>query len=196
MGGSISQRRSENISHLLGVWADGDDGALDRLLPLLYRELRQLARRHMRRERRDHSLQTTALLNEAYLRLVQQRDGRPEQRAQFFAAAAGIMRRILVDHARARACQKRAGAAVRVAFDEMALPPRERGVDLIALDDALDELEHYDRRKLAVVELRYFGGLSVDETAAALNVAPITVKRDWAIAKAFLYRRMKHRVGR
>src|SRR5262245_3008501 len=146
----------------------------------------------MRRERRDHSLQTTALINEAYLRLVQQRNGRSEHRAQFFAAAAGIMRRILVDHARARACRKRAGGAVRVSFDEMAIPARQRSENLVALDESLVELERHDRRKCAVVELRYFGGLSVEETAQVLNIAPITVKRDWALAKAWLYRRMKH----
>ena len=180
------------ISELVRRWAAGRPGALDELFLRTYRELRRVARQQMRRERQYHSLQITALVNEAYLRLVEQRGGRAADRAEFFAAAAGTMRRILVDHARARGRQKRAGGAVRVPFDETTIVAPQRDASLVALDEALDDLERYDRRKASVVELRYFGGLTVEEAAQVLDLSPITVKRDWAFARAWLHRRMRH----
>jgi len=181
-----------DISELVRRWAEGRPGALDELFLRTYRELRRVARQQMRRERPHHSLQITALVNEAYLRLVEQRGGRAADRAEFFAAAAGTMRRILVDHARARGRQKRAGGAVRVPFDETTIVAPQRDASLVALDEALDDLERYDRRKASVVELRYFGGLTVEEAAQVLDLSPITVKRDWAFARAWLHRRMRH----
>jgi RNA polymerase sigma-70 factor (ECF subfamily) len=186
------QFSSDNVSQLLVAWGGGDSTALDRLIPLVYQELRYLARRHLRRERHDHTLQTTDLVNEAFLRLVKQREGQWQHRSQFFAVAASIMRRILVDHARKRGYQKRGGGAVRLPFDEVALVSPVRADEIIALDEALAKLDRHDKRKSQVVELRYFAGLSVDEIAEFLSVSPITVKRDWAMAKAWLYRQMSH----
>jgi RNA polymerase sigma-70 factor, ECF subfamily len=181
---------SGDVTHLLVAWAAGDKTALDKLMPLVYRELRYLAKRQLRRERRDHTLQTTALVNEAYLRLVQQRDAQWQHRSQFFAIAASLMRRILVDHARRRRYQKRGGGAVRVTIEDLALASPARPHEIVALDDALRELDKRDKRKATVVELRYFGGLTVEEIADLLGVAPVTVKRDWVLAKAWLYRHM------
>lgn len=190
---STRLRESAEVSELLRMWARGRTAALDDVVARVYPELRRLARRQLRRERPDHSLQPTALVNEAYLRLVQQRSGRADHRAQFYAAAAAIMRRILVDHARARGCGKRAGGVVRVEFDEGAVVPPERGPDVLALEEALLELERRDPRKAKVVELRYFGGLTVEEIGELLELSPATVKRDWAFARAWLYRSIKHR---
>lgn len=192
MSESRSATPSGDPSQLLLAWCAGDESALTELIPLVYKELRWLARRQMRREQAGHSLQTTDLLNEAYLRLVDQRHARWEHRSQFFAVAAAMMRRILVDHARKHRYQKRGGNAIRVDMDEVALISPARPDEIVALDDALRRLEQYDKRKSSVVELRYFGGLTIDEIAGLLGVAPITVKRDWSMAKAWLYRQMSH----
>jgi RNA polymerase sigma-70 factor (ECF subfamily) len=186
------QLSSDHVSQLLVAWGQGDSGALDKLVPLVYQELRYLARRQMRRERHDHTLQTGDLVNEAFLRLVKQREGQWQHRSQFFAVAASLMRRILVDHARKRGYQKRGGGAFRVTFDEVALVAPVRAEEIVALDEALAQLDRHDKRKSQVVELRYFGGLSVEEIAEVLRISPITVKRDWAMAKAWLYHRMSH----
>ena len=183
---------SPEASSLLIAWREGDDSALNELIPLVYRELRCLARRYMRGEHRGDSLQTTALINEAYLRLVNQREGRPEHRSQFLAVAATMMRRILVDHARKRRYRKRGGAALQVPIDDNGLISPARPEHILALDDALQLLERHDKRRSTVVELRFFGGLTVEETADVLGVSPITIKRDWAMAKAWLYREMSH----
>lgn len=192
MSQSPGPSTSTETSRLLVAWRRGDDGALNKLIPLLYRELRYLARRYMRREPPGHSLQTTDLVNEAYLRLLNQREGRSEHRSQFLAVAATIMRRILVDHARKHRYLKRGGGAVRVLLDEGALISPTRPDEMLALDDALQLLEQHDKRKSTVVELRFFGGLTVEETADVLGVSPITIKRDWAMAKVWLYREMSH----
>ena len=189
---SRSSTPSGEASQLLLAWCAGDESALSKLLPLVYKELRWLARRQTRGERAGHLLQTTDLVNEAYLRLVDQRHVRWEHRSQFFAVAAGMMRRILVDHARRHRYQKRGGNAIRIDIDDVELMSPARPDEIVALDDALRRLKQYDERKSAVVELRYFGGLTVDEIAELLDVSPITVKRDWSMAKAWLYRKMSH----
>ena len=173
------------------AWGTGDESALQRLVPLVHKELHRIAQRHMKGERAGHSLQATALVNEAYLRLVDVQHVNWQNRAHFLAMAARMMRRILVDYARSRHYQKRGGAAVRVTLDEMNMAGVEPGRDLVALDDALGELARLDARKSRVVELRYFGGLSVSETAAVLNVSEDTVMRDWKVAKAWLRHELK-----
>ena len=182
------------ISRLLVDWRDGDKTALDRLVPLVYRELRRLAGYYMRRQRADHTLQTSALINEAYLRLIDYKNMRWESRAHFYAIAAQAMRRILVDHARSRGYQKRGGDALKVSFDETVIGAPERGEELIALDDALKDLAAIDARKSQVVEMRYFGGLSVDETAEVLGVSAVTVMREWRSAKGWLLKAISKRV--
>ena len=157
---------------------------------MVHSELRRLANHYMRRQRPGHTLQTTALINEAYLRLLGHKNMRWQNRSHFFAVAAQAMRRILVDHARSRNYQKRGGAAVMVSLDEAALVAEERAIELIALDDALGDLSKHDRRKTQIVELRYFGGLSVDETAEVVGVSPVTVMREWRAAKGWLLRAM------
>lgn len=189
----MMQGTSPQITDLLLAWNDGDGRALDRLMPLVNDELHRLAHRYMAGERTDHPLQTTALVNEAYLRLVDSSRVRWQNRAHFFAVSAQLMRRILVDVARARQKQKRGGDAVRVTFDEALSISHEPSPALIALDDALQALAAVDPRKSKVVELRFFGGLSVDETAEVLKVSPITVMRDWALAKAWLLRELDTR---
>jgi RNA polymerase sigma factor (TIGR02999 family) len=175
------------VTELLLAWSAGDGSALEALAPLVYQELRQVARRYMRGERAEHTLQATALVNEAYLKLVDINRMQWQNRAHFFAIAARLMRRILVDAARARQAKKRSAGGRPIVFDE-ALLVTEPGRDLIALNDALDGLTRIDPRKSRVVELRYFGGLSVKETAEALHVSPETVMRDWKVAKAWLLR--------
>jgi RNA polymerase sigma-70 factor (ECF subfamily) len=178
--------RASGVTQLLKAWSDGDDRALDALLPLVEGELRRLARGYMGRERRDHTLQTTALVNEAFVRLVDAREIRWHDRAHFLGITARLMRRVLVDHARARDYQKRGGGAASVPFTEgMAVTP-PLDVDVVALDCALDALSAVDPRKGRVVEMRFFGGLSVEETAEALQVSTDTVKRDWRFAKLWL----------
>jgi RNA polymerase sigma factor (TIGR02999 family) len=175
------------VTQLLLDWSNGNQAALDKLMPLVDRELHRLAHHYMRQERPGHTLQTTAVVNEAYLRLIDQRQVQWKNRAHFFALSAQLMRRILVDHARKRKYAKRGGDARRISFDEVLAVSHERGPDLVALDDALQKLTAIDPRKSKVVELRFFGGLSVEETAEALAVSPLTIKRDWSMAKAWLY---------
>ncbi len=173
------------------AWGQGDEAALDRLIPLVHRELHQIARRCLVGERVGHSLQATALVNEAYLRLVDAKDVSWQDRAHFLAVSARVMRHILVDHARARLYQKRGGDAVKVSFDEALLVRHEPDHDFVAINDALEALAAFDERKSRVIELRFFGGLSVEETAAVLKVSPHTVMRDWRLAKAWLQREMR-----
>ena len=177
------------MTQLLLAWSAGDQSALDALAPLVYDELRRLARRHMGGERGGHTLQATALVNEAYLKLVEINRVQWQNRAHFFAMSARLMRRILVDFARARRSQKRGAGGQKVSLDE-ALLVADSGQDLIAVDEALQALANVDARKSQVVEMRFFGGLSVQETAAALNVSPDTVMRDWKVAKAWLSREL------
>jgi RNA polymerase sigma-70 factor (ECF subfamily) len=181
------------VTRLLVEWGNGDEAALARLMPLVYDELRRLARHYMRRERPGHTIQPTALVNEAYLRLVEQTNIRWQNRAHFFGIAAGVMRRVLCDHARARLADKRGGGAVRVSLVEAEARPDEQTTDMLALDEALGELAEVDPRKARVVELRYFGGLSVEETAEVLKVSPDTVGREWRRARAFLLREMERK---
>jgi RNA polymerase sigma factor (TIGR02999 family) len=180
----------EGVTQLLLAWGDGQDAALERLLPLVHGELRRLARRYMFGERPGHTLQATALVNEAYLRLIDSRRVCWQNRAHFFAISAQLMRRILVDSARARGYQKRGGGIPKVTLDEGLIGPKEKGRDLVALDDALKALTDVDPRKAQVVELRFFGGMSVEETAEVLKVSAETVLRDWRLAKAWLGREM------
>ena len=182
---------SQDITQLLLAWNQGDGQALDRLMPLVHGELHRLAHRYMAGERPGHPLQTTALVNEAYLRLIDSSRVRWQNRAHFFAVSAQLMRRILVDVARARAKLKRGGEAIQVSLDEATDMPREPGHDLIALDDALTRLAAFDERKSKVVELRFFGGMSVDETAEVLGVSAMTVMRDWGLAKVWLLRELE-----
>jgi RNA polymerase sigma factor (TIGR02999 family) len=186
-----SRPSTHHATALLLAWTAGDQGALDRLTPLVYDQLRQLARRHMRRERAAHSLQATALVNEVYLRLIDVKRVRWQNRAHFFAIASRIMRRILIDAARARRYQKRGGGAEQVSLDEALTVANERIPDLVALDGALEALESFDPRKSRVVEMRFFGGLSIEETAEVLQVSPDTVKRDWRLAKVWLMGELK-----
>ena len=178
------------VTELLLAWSDGDEAALDRLMPLVEAELRRLARGYMGRERPGHTLQATALVNEAFLRLTEARRVRWQDRAHFLGISARLMRRVLVDHARARGYQKRGGGAQRVTLDEGLVASPDAGLDVLALDRALEALARIDDRKSRTIELRFFGGLSVDETAAVLRVSPDTVKRDWRLAKLWLMREL------
>jgi RNA polymerase sigma-70 factor, ECF subfamily len=182
-----------HVTELLLAWGSGDRSALDELVPLVHQELRRLARSQMRGERDNHTLQTTALVNEAFLRLIDLRRIRWQDRAHFLALSAQLMRRVLVDDARTRNYRKRGGGAATVALDDVAVAAPERAADLVALDEALENLARVDPRKSRVVELRFFGGLSVEETAGALNVSPETVMRDWRLAKVWLLREMSRR---
>jgi RNA polymerase sigma factor (TIGR02999 family) len=177
------------LTQLLVSWGEGDEGAFERLMPLVYDELKRIAKRHMGRERREHTLQATALVNEAYLRLIDINRVQWQDRSHFFAMSARLMRRILVEFARSKHYQKRGAGAHKVSLDENLLVA-DRGHDLIALDDALRALAEVDARKSHVVEMRFFGGLSVEETAEALNVSKETVMRDWKLAKAWLLREL------
>jgi RNA polymerase sigma-70 factor (ECF subfamily) len=181
----------DDVSALLRAWSDGDQDALDRLTPIVYGELHRLAGRYMKGERPGHSLQTTALVNEAYMRLVDYKSMRWQNRAHFFAVSAQLMRRILVDHAR-RQNLKRGGDVPHVSLDEAASLRGAHDPDLVALDRAMHALARIDTRKVQVVEMRFFGGLNVEETAEVLNISTITVKRDWRAAKLWLYREMTH----
>jgi RNA polymerase sigma factor (TIGR02999 family) len=187
---------ARDITALLKAWGQGDRAALDELTPLVYGQLRRLAGRYLRKERAGHSLQTTALVHEAYLRLVRADDAEWHDRVHFFAVCANVMRRILVDHARKRASAKRGGPAVElggadVDLEQLPAHESERAIELVALDDALTALAAIDPRRARVIELRFFGGLSVEETAAALDVSPQTVMRDWKLARAWLTRELR-----
>lgn len=184
---------SAEITRLLRAWGGGDQAALDQLAPLVYRELHRIAHRYMQHERPGHTLQTTALVNEAYLRLVDVNEVRWQDRAHFFAVSAQMMRRILLDAAKARLTDKRGGRSPHVNLDEAMDAVPQRASDLIALDEALDALEKMDPRKARVVELRFFGGLSVEETAEVLKISPQSVMRDWKLAKAWLMREVSGR---
>jgi RNA polymerase sigma factor (TIGR02999 family) len=189
-GGGMAQTEPGDVTRLLHSWSGGDKKALEELVPFVYRELRALAAAYIRRERRDHTLQPTALVHEAYLKLVNQTQVESPSRAQFFGIAANLMRQILVNHARDHRAAKRGGGN-KVALEEgVAGVVPERGVDLVALDEALDKLAEIDPRQSRIVELRFFGGLTEDEIAEVLGVSAITVKRDWRIARAFLHRRL------
>ena len=177
----------KEVTQLLIAWSNGEEDALEKLVPLIYDELRRIARRYMKREPAGHTLQTTALVNEAYLRLIEQKGMKWQNRAHFFAISAQLMRRILVSMARARHANKRGGEARQVSLDEALVISEERAAELVALDEAMNELAALDPRRSRVVELRYFGGLSVEETAEVLNISPETVMRDWKRAKAWLY---------
>jgi RNA polymerase sigma-70 factor (ECF subfamily) len=179
------------VTGLLVAWSEGDEIALERLMPLVHDELRRLARRFMAGERQGHTLQATALVNEAYLRLIDVKKVRWQNRAHFFAMSARLMRRILVDFARSKGYKKRGGGNVRITFDEGLVIVDEPGRDLVALDEALEALANVDERKSRVVELRFFGGLTVDEAAEVLKVSAATVMRDWILAKAWLLRELR-----
>jgi RNA polymerase sigma-70 factor, ECF subfamily len=179
------------VTQLLQAWGNGDAGALERLTPLVEAELRRLARGYMARERRGHTLQTTALVNEAFLRLTDARHVRWQDRAHFLGISARLMRRVLVDHARSRGYRKRGGGAQRVTISEGLVVAPEPSLDVVALDLALEALAVVDVRKSRVIELRFFGGLSVEETAEVLHVSTDTVKRDWRLAKLWLLRELE-----
>jgi len=183
----VTNPTPHEVTQLLAEWSSGDESALGELLPLVEKELHRLAHHYMSRERPGHTLQTTALINEAYLRLVHGKQKHFQNRAHFFAVAANLMRQIMVDHARARQSAKRGGGVVKVSLDEGAVVSDERAAELIALDEALHELMRASPRQGRVVELRYFGGLSVEETAEVLKLHPNTILNDWREAKAWLY---------
>jgi RNA polymerase sigma-70 factor (ECF subfamily) len=184
----------DDVNRLLRAWSDGDQSAIEDLTRLVYVELHRLAHRYMKRERTGHSLQTTALVNEAYLRLVDYRRMQWRDRAHFFAVSAQVMRRILVDHAR-RHNVKRGRGLPHVSLDEAAVVGSARAADLVALDEAMQVLARLDPRKVQVVEMRFFGGLTVEETAEVLKVSPVTVRRDWSSAKVWLYRELTGTTG-
>ena len=179
---------SQNVTQLLIGWSNGDREALDALLPVVYEELRKQAANYLRRERVGHTLQTTALIHEAYLKLVDQKNVHWQNRAHFFGIAAQLMRRILVDHARAKNRAKRGGSNIRVSFNEANVLAPSQNIDIVALDEALERLSEIDEQQSRIVELRFFSGLTVDETAEVLAISPATVKRDWSMAKAWLHR--------
>lgn len=181
---------SDEVTQLLNAWGGGDESARDELMPLVYAELHRLAHRHIRKERPGHTLQTSALVNEAFVRLVDQKNVHWQSRAHFFAIAAQMMRRILVDYARNRRYAKRGGEAQQVTLDEDLIVSDQRSAEVVALDEALTDLALFDDRKSKIVELRFFGGLSIEETAEVLAVSPGTVMRDWTLAKAWLRKAM------
>jgi RNA polymerase sigma-70 factor, ECF subfamily len=192
----MSTTLPNEITERLIAWGAGDRAALDRLLPAVYQELRRMAGNYLRQENPGHTLQPTALVHEAWLRLIDQTRVDWRNRAQFFGVAARMMRRILVDHAKAKHREKRGGDAVKLSLDELINLSQERTADLIALNDALDELTRIDERKGRVVELRFFGGFSVEEAAQILEVSPDTVMRDWKMAKAWLYQQIRRETGK
>jgi RNA polymerase sigma factor (TIGR02999 family) len=181
------------VTQLLVDWGNGDRQALEKLTPLVYQELKRLAARYLRRERREHTLQSTALVHEAWLRLIDQNHVHWQNRAQFFGIAAEMIRRILIDHARNRQAAKRGDGAIKLSLDEALGAPDRRDFDLVALDDALKDLAKLDPKQGQLVELRFFAGLSIEESAEVLGVSPATVKREWAVAKAWLYRELSAR---
>ena len=187
----MSNPAPPDVTELLCRWSAGDADAPEQLMPLVYQELRTLARQYLQRERGDHTLQPTALVHEAYLRMVDQSRMQWQNRAQFFGVAAQLMRRILVDHARAHVAAKRGGQAEHISLDEVQISPEARAAELLDLDEALMELAIIDVRKSRVVELRFFGGLSVDETAEVMGVNAAMVRRDWTVAKTWLHHRIK-----
>ena len=186
----MSANSSLPVSELLARWKHGDEAALGSLVPLVYEELKRLAHHHLRAERQNHTLQTTGLVNEAYLRLAGNSPLRLDNRAHFFAVASHLMRQILVDYARKHGATKRGANYMTVSLDEPVAAPRDRDLKLIMLDEALNRLASRDPRQSRIVEMRFFGGLSIDESSEVLNVSPATVKREWTVARAWLYREM------
>jgi len=186
------EAQTHEVTQLLIDWSHGDKAALERLLPLVDEELHRLAHRYMNRERAGHTLQTTALVNEAFLRLINRSKVDWQNRAHFFGLAAQLMRGILVDHARSHACTKRGGGAYKLELDETMLVSQQKASEVLALDDALKELALIDPQQGQIVELRFFGGLTVEETAEVLHISPATVKREWSTAKAWLYRELRN----
>jgi RNA polymerase sigma factor (TIGR02999 family) len=184
------QPTSTQVTELLLRWSEGDVDAREQLVPLVYDELRRLARHYLAAQRNNHTLQSTALVHEAYLRLIEHKSVRWDNRVHFFAVAAQLMRRILVDHARMKHAQKRGGNCMTLQLDEEVASSGQREVNLVALDDALDSLAKLDKRQCRLVELRFFGGLSIDEASRALEISPATVKREWATARLWLLREM------
>lgn len=184
----------QNVTQLLVGWSKGDKEALDKLLPLVYHELHRQAAAYLRRERAGHTLQTTALIHEAYVRLVDQKNVQWQNRAHFFGIAAQLMRRILVDHARSKKRIKRGGSDIRVSLNEATIKTEARDLDIVALDEALERLARMDEQQSRIVELRFFSGLTVEETAEVLGISPATVKRDWSMAKAWLHREISPEV--
>jgi RNA polymerase sigma factor (TIGR02999 family) len=189
----MTEPQPEEVTRLLRDWRNGNRDALDQLMPLVYYDLRRLARRHMRHQAPGHTLQTTAVVNEAYLRLIDQPGIDWQDRAHFFAVAAQAMRYLLVDHARSQHAAKRGGAAQHMELDEVAVIAPERSAEMLALDEALGRLAALDPRQGQIVELRYFGGLSLEETAEVMGISSITVRREWGKAKAWLYRELSGR---
>lgn len=179
------------VTELLAAWNNGEENALSQLLPVVEIELRRIAHNYMRRERGDHTLQTSALVNEAYVKLIDQREVRWQNRSHFFALSAQIMRRILLNHARDRVAGKRGGGATHVGLDDAIILTKEKSAELIALDQALERLAKFDKTKSRIVELRYFGGMTIEETAEVLGIAPVTVSVNWRLAKAWLAREIR-----
>jgi RNA polymerase sigma factor (TIGR02999 family) len=184
----------QNVTQLLIGWGNGEDEALDKLVPLVYDELRRQAARYLRHERAGHTLQTTALIHEAYLRLIDQKNVHWQNRAHFFGIAAQMMRRILVDHDRTKKRAKRGGSAVRISLSDTTLKSAGQDLDIVALDEALNRLAEIDEQQSRIVELRFFSGLTVEETAEVLSISTATVKRDWSMAKAWLHRELSSEV--
>lgn len=189
----MTDAQTHELTGLLIDWSNGDQAALDKLMPLIDEELRRLAHRYMSRERSGHTLQTTALVNEAFVRLVNRKNVNWQNRAHFFGIAAQLMRTILVDHARSHACAKRGGGAFTFELDEALVVSQQKASEVIALDDALKELARLDAQQSRIVELRFFGGLTVEETAEVLHVSPATIKREWSTAKAWLFHELSKR---
>ncbi len=189
----MAQPSTHQVTQLLIEWSNGNKAALDKLMPLVYEELHRLAHRYLSRERPNHTLQTTALVNEAYLRLVDRENVHWQNRAHFFAISAQLMRCILVDHARSLAYAKRGGGARKIELDEALVVSQERAADVVALDEALKQLAGFDPQQSRIVELRFFGGLTIEETAEALSLSPATIKREWVSAKAWLYHELANR---
>ena len=189
----MTEAQTHQVTQLLIDWSNGDRAALDELLPVVDEELRRLAHRYMSRERVGHTLQTTALVNEAFVRLVNRKNVHWQNRAHFFGIAAQLMRTILVDHARSHACAKRGGGTYKLELDEAMVVSQQKASEVIALDDALNELALIDPQQSRIVELRFFGGLTVEETAEVLHLSPATIKREWSTAKAWLYHELVNR---
>src|SRR6266550_1469267 len=186
----MTQSSTHDVTELLIEWSNGDKAALDKLIPLIHKELRQLAHHYMSHERPGHTLQTTALVNEAYLRLINRKGVHWQNRAHFFAIAATLMRSILVDHARSHAYAKRGGGIHKIELDEAMIVSQERAAEVLALDDVLKQLANFDPQQSRIVELRFFGGLTIEETAEVLGLSPATIKREWSTARAWLYREL------
>jgi RNA polymerase sigma factor (TIGR02999 family) len=193
---SVVQQPPENITELLASYGRGNKESLDQLMPIVYDELRRQAARYLRREQAGHTLQTTALIHEAYVRLVDQRNMQWQNRAHFFGIAAQMMRRILVDHARSKKRVKRGGSEIRVSFEDANVAAKGQDLDVVALDEALERLAQIDEQQSRVVELRFFSGLSVEETAEVMGISKSTVKRDWSMAKAWLHRELSGEIAK